>query len=77
MAQKLPGSLQSPHVCVVCSLRRACREHLGQEALHNHFYSLFSFCVLIRGSLQQIRSHVPWARSPCVVKSLSREHVAP
>ena len=36
-----------------------------------------SLCVLIRGSLQQIRSNVPWARSPSVVKSLSREHVAP
>lgn len=41
-AQELPGSLQSPRVRVVCSLRCACRDHLGQEALHNHFYSLFS-----------------------------------
>ena len=42
------------------------------------FLSLaLSLCVLIRGSLQQIRSDVPWARSPSVVKSLSREHVAP
>lgn len=45
VAQELPGSLRSPHVRVVCSLRCACREHLSQEALHNHFHSLLSLSL--------------------------------
>lgn len=64
-AQVMTGSLQLPRVRVVCSLRYT-------TVSTPHF-----LCMLIPGSLQQIRSHVPWARSPSEVKSPPREPVAP